>query len=212
MWMVGVMAAIASQGRRRCPLPPLILHPFAEPSSPAKLMEGSRANLVLEGLLPGESLTADQLERQLLEGRYCELSMLFYVGKDVLRWADQCLEVVERQDELRAAGFRRESFIELLIEDPPAKVHQKLRSWGVIEYRRIFSRAVGLHAIFQELPPRDLLAVGFIRHYHRFADHLYACQQQLHPFTPARSSDFDFDLYASGEYARLLEQQWEQQS
>jgi len=193
----------------RYKLPPLILHPFAEPSAPATLMEGSRASLVLEGLLPGQQASPEELERRVLEGRYCELCMLFYVGKDVLRWAEQSLEFVLRQQDLRGAGFRRQSFLALLIEDPPEHVDQKLRSWGVQEYRRIFSRAAGLHAIFSQLPPRELLADDFLRNYHRFADHLYACGQQLFPFTPARASQFDFELYASGEYARMLERQWE---
>lgn len=193
-------------------LPPLILHPFAEPSGPAKLIEASRASLALQGLLPGEPLSPEQLDRQLLDGRYCELSMLFYVGKDVLRWADQSIEVVRRHQSLRESGFRPQSFITLLVEDPPPKVDQKLRGWGVQEYKRIFSRGVGLHAVFSHLPPPELLSAEFIRNYHRFADHLYACQQQLFPFTPARASDFDFDLYASGEYARMLEREWEQQA
>ena len=30
--------------------------------------------------------------------------MLFYVGKDLLRWIDQCLELVERTPELRGYG------------------------------------------------------------------------------------------------------------
>ncbi len=191
-------------------LPPLILHPFAEPSGPAKLIEGSRANLALQGLLPDQQLTTEQLERRLLEGRYCELSMLFYVGKDILRWAEQSLEVVLRLESLREAGYRSESFVSLLIEDPPAKVDQKLRAWGVQEYKRIFSRAVGLHAVFSQLPPAQLLSEDFFRNYHRYADHLYACRQQLAPFTAARAAQFDFELYASGEYARMLERQWEE--
>lgn len=195
---------------RPYPLPPLILHPFSEPSGPAKLMEGSRAHLVLQGLLPAApEADPELLERRLLEGRFCELLMLFYVGKDLLRWADQCQEVVERQAALRGGGYRPESFLTLLIEDPPAKVDRKLRSWGVLEYRRIFSRAVGLHAVFAEPPVQEHLSPDFIRNYHRFADHLYACRQQLHPFTPAKAADFDFELYASGEYARMLERSWE---
>ena len=35
-------------------LPPLILHPFSERSSPESLLENSRAALILSGLLPGE--------------------------------------------------------------------------------------------------------------------------------------------------------------
>lgn len=193
-----------------CQLPPLILHPFAQPYDPAKLIEGSRAGLVLRGLLPEADLDTEELERQLLEGRYCEISMLFYVGKDVMRWAGQCEETLARQSCCAGQGYTAESFIALLVENPPARVDRKLRGWGVQEYRRIFARAVGLQAIFQQLPPRHILADDFIRHYHRFADHLYACRLQMRPFTPAEPGKFDFEVYASGEYARLLEQQWQQ--
>lgn len=196
------------QAPTRFRLPPLILHPFAQPADPARLLQASRASLVLQGLLPDADLTVEQLEEQLLDGRYSELCMLFYVGKDVLRWADQCTEVMRRR-EGEESGYRRESFLALLIEDPPPGVDQKLRSWGVQEYKRIFARAVGLHAVFEQLPPRELLAAEFMRNYHRFADHLYACQQQLHPFAPARAALFEFEVYASGEYARLLEREWE---
>lgn len=189
-------------------LPPLILHPFAQPADPARLLQASRASLVLQGLLPEADLTVEQLEEQLLAGRYSELCMLFYVGKDVLRWADQCAEAVRRRQGGEEPGYRRESFLALLIEDPPPAVDQKLRAWGVQEYRRIFARAVGLHAIFTQLPPREVLAPEFMRNYHRFADHLYACLQQLHPFIPGLADQFDFEVYASGEYARLLEREW----
>jgi hypothetical protein len=33
-------------------LPPLILHPFAEPTGPQKLTQSSRASLMIQGLLP----------------------------------------------------------------------------------------------------------------------------------------------------------------
>jgi hypothetical protein len=39
-----------SQDTRK--LPPLILHPFADPTGPDKLLESSRASLMLQGLLP----------------------------------------------------------------------------------------------------------------------------------------------------------------
>ena len=38
-------------------LPPLILHPFADAGGPDKLVESSRASLMLQGLLPRESAT-----------------------------------------------------------------------------------------------------------------------------------------------------------
>ena len=68
-------------------MPPLILHPFAEANDPGKLMESSRAGMALEGLLPEDGKSRVQLDRALIEGRYCELRMLFYVGRDLTRRA-----------------------------------------------------------------------------------------------------------------------------
>src|SRR5271163_5199102 len=73
-------------------LPPLILHPFADAGGPDKLVESSRASLMLQGLLPTGERSTEDLDLSLLEGRYCEIRMLFYVGKDLVRWIDQCLE------------------------------------------------------------------------------------------------------------------------
>ena len=135
--------------------------------------------------------------------------MLFYVGKDLARWASQCMELVENTEALRHSSIRAESFLALLIENTPAAVDAKLRRWGVYEYRTIFARAVGMHAIFQALPDYESLSADFVRYYHRFADQLYSCRQQLFPFAPILPSNFDFELYSSAEYARLLESQWE---
>src|SRR6266567_6906073 len=90
-------------------LPPLILHPFADASGPDKLVESSRASLMLQGLLPSGERATEDLDRALLEGRYQEIRMLFYVGKDVVRWIEQCLEFVNRQPELRDLGIRFQS-------------------------------------------------------------------------------------------------------
>src|SRR6202795_1622160 len=91
-------------------LPPLILHPFADSGGPDKLVESSRANLMLQGLLPTGERSSDDLERALLDGRFCEIRMLFYVGKDLLRWIDQCLELVSRSPALSDSGIRYQSF------------------------------------------------------------------------------------------------------
>jgi hypothetical protein len=172
-----------------------------------KLAEGSRAGLALSGVLPLEERNADLLERKLVEGRYCEISMLFYLGKDLLRWMDQCAESLGRA-EGPGEGKRAESFAALLIEDPPAPVAEKLRRWGVYEHKTIFARALGLHAVFETLPAPGDLSRDFVRHYHRFADQMFVCRQQLFPFTPATSAEFDFELYASNEYSQMLEKEW----
>src|SRR5260370_24846735 len=190
-------------------LPPLILHPFSDSAGPNKLLESSRASLMLQGLLPSGEFTARELEQKLLDGRFVELKMLYYLGRDLIRWIDQCIEIIDRDDQLRRAGIRFQSFATLLVEDPPESVREKLKIWGVADYKAIFSRALGLNAIFSQIPERDYLAEEFIRHYYRFADHIFACHQQLAPFTEIRCRNFPFELYASGEYTRMLERERE---
>ena len=189
-------------------LPPLILHPFAEAAGPDKLVESSRASLMLQGLLPSGETTREELDRRLLDGRFCEIRMLFYVGKDLLRWIEQCMEVVERDEDLKRTGFCYQAFAAILTDDPPRNIKEKLKNWGVADYKSIFTRALGLNAIFNEVPQRHLVTDEFVRHYYRYADQLFACRQLLWSFEEIKSTQFDFDLYASGEYSRMLEREW----
>ena len=41
------------------------------------------------------------------------------------------------------------------------------------------------------------------------ADSLFACWQQLAPCREITSANFHFELYASGEYSKMLENEWE---
>jgi len=190
-------------------LPPLILHPFSDSSSAARLAPGTRASLVLQGLLQDEGLSELELKQRMLEGRYCEVRMLFYLGKDLSRWLDQCMDVVGRDEELRQSGIQRGSFTNLLVEEPPAPVQEKLRSWGVVDFKTIFRRALGLHTVFAALPERDSLSEEFLRSYHRFADCLFRCHVESAAAPRLRQTDFRFEIYASGEYAKRLEEEWE---
>jgi hypothetical protein len=189
-------------------LPPLILHPFADNAGPDKLVESSRASLMIQGLLPSGERSSEELERALLDGRYCEIRMLFYVGKDLLRWIDQCMEFVERSSELREAGIKYQSFAAYLVNQTPAVVQAKLRKWGVADYKSIFTRALGLSTILAAVPDRDTLADEFIRNYYRYADQLFATRQGEAPFEDLSTFGFEFDIYASGEYSRMLEREW----
>jgi len=189
-------------------LPPLILHPFADNAGPGKLVESSRASLMLQGLLPTGERSAADLEEALLEGRYCEIRMLFYVGKDLLRWIEQCLEFVERSADLRASGIKYQSFAAYLVSDPPPEVQAKLRKWGVADYKAIFSRALGLSTILAAAPERQTLADEFVRNYYRYADQLFAMRQSETVFQDISTFGFEFDLFASGEYSRMLEREW----
>jgi hypothetical protein len=189
-------------------LPPLILHPFADAGGPEKLVESSRASLVLQGLLPAGERNTQDVERTLLDGRFCEIRMLFYVGKDLLRWIEQCLELVDRSAELSAAGIKYQSFAAYLVSHTPEPVQSKLKKWGVSDYRSIFSRALGLSAIFAAVPDRETLTDEFVRNYFRYADQLFQIRQGQGPFTDLSDLGFEFEIYASGEYSRMLENEW----
>jgi hypothetical protein len=191
-------------------LPPLILHPFSEHTPPSVLLGSSKAALMLSGLIPGDGADPDELGRRVLAGRYGEIRMLFFLGKDVFRWLEQCLDWVTRIPELREE-WRVQSFAALLTLSMPAEVKEKLTRWGVTDYASIFRRAIGMNALFANPPAFGDLADEFLRNYHKFADSLYYCFMELEEYPKLDVRRFRFQLYASGEYARMLESQWEEQ-
>jgi hypothetical protein len=189
-------------------LPPLILHPFAEATVQNKLVESSRANLMMQGLLPTGERSPEDLDKSLLDGRYSEIRMLFYVGKDVVRWIDQSLDFCERQPELKDTGIRYQSFAALLVNHSPTTVQTKLRKWGVGDFKSIFTRALGLNSMLADIPPRPFLSDEFVRNYYRYADQLFQCRQNQISFPEINEMGFEFDIFASGEYSRMLEREW----
>jgi hypothetical protein len=190
-------------------LPPLILHPFNEQVPPAKLLENSRAALMLSGLIPSDGTETEELHRRVMAGRYAEVRMLFFLGKDVLRWLDHCHDSISRDPDLLASGVKHQSFASLLTARPPANVKDKLFKWGVADYASIFSRAIGLNILFAEPPARTGLSDEFLHNYHRYADSLFRCYVESEPHRSITAVEFSFELYASGEYSRLLESEWE---
>jgi hypothetical protein len=192
-------------------LPPLILHPFNERAPPAELLDSSKAGLILAGLIAEDGSEAEELERKVLNGRYAEIRMLFYIGKDVMRWISQSIEHISAIVELREAGIQPQSLAGLLTSGAPEPVKAKLHLWGVADYASIFGRAIGLNSVFREPPPVVSLAPEFLRNYHKVADRLFACYMETAPHTTITAANFRFDLYASGEYSRMLEAQWSAQ-
>ena len=146
-------------------LPPLILHPFTEEANSAQFLENSKASLMLSGLLPDNGYTHDQLTERVLRARYLEVRMLFFLGKDVFRWVEQCVESVRNTRSLVHEGVREQSFAELLTRHAPAPVEEKLRAWGVYEFAAIFSRALGLYTAFAEPPAFKCLSREFVLSY-----------------------------------------------
>lgn len=189
-------------------LPPLILHPFADAGGPTKLVESSRASLKLQGLLPTGESSREELDRALLDGRYSELRMLYYVGKDLVRWIDQCMEFAERNAGKLPAGVTHQSFAALLVQNAPRPIQEKLRKWGVADFKSIFTRALGLQCVFANAPSREVLSDEFVRNYFKYADQMFGIKQNECEWTSLDSSDFQFELYSSGEYSRMLERVW----
>jgi hypothetical protein len=192
-------------------LPPLILHPFAQAGGRDKLEESQRATLMIQGLLPAGERTEDDLDRALLEGRFSEILMLFYVGKDLSRWIEQCLEFIERRPDLRDSGIRYQSFAEMLVEHTPEAVQAKLRRWQVADYKSIFMRALGINTLLAAAPEPDSLGEEFVRNYYRYADQMYLCRQSQVTFSSIEDLGFDFEIFASGEYSKMLEREWNEE-
>jgi hypothetical protein len=195
-------------GKQAFRLPPLILHPFSTPEDSSVLMESSRASLALQGFLPRDETPAEELDRQLLRGRYAELRMLFYIGKDVCRWTEQCAESVAVAKAFPDRRVRPETFAVFLVQHIPAHVRAKLEAWGVLDFCALFRRSIGLHAVLQDLPPAESFQSEFLRRYHKHLDYWYEQRLRDWVFDRPEGSDFTFDLYASGEYTLMLEQSW----
>jgi hypothetical protein len=200
---------LLNPGAKTWDLPPLILYPFNEKLPPSTLLENSKVALMLSGLLPSDGASTEDLRRRLLAGRYGEIRMLFFLGKDVCRWIDQCMDCVSRIPELGSVTLEPQSFAGLLTGSPPENVKDKLTRWGVSDYTSIFSRAIGLRTVFSEPPALESLAEKFLRGYHRYADALYKCYMDSQPHPKIEAESFRFEMYASGEYSRLLEKEWD---
>jgi hypothetical protein len=186
-------------------IPPLILHPFSGNGAEDSLA-GVRASLVLQKMI-GSDEDSDVIYQRMLMGRYQEIRMLVFLGKDLFRWLRQAVEFVRsgRNPDTRIV---EQSFAALVVEEPPERVRIKLEAWGVTDRRGIFSRAIGIHTLFEDPPPRDSLSPLFLENYHRYADHAYICFQHLKPFLPLSAAEFAFEMYASQEYAAMLSKQW----
>ena len=193
-----------------CQLPPLILHPFSGAGNVDELIEGSHAALQIGNLGDGLGLHSDdndgELERRVMIGRYQEIRMLIFLGKDIFRWLTQCVDFAQRSGH---EPLSEQSFAALVVEKPPAAVREKLERWGVTDRRAVFSRAIGVYTLFSSPPPIETLSPTLLKNYHRFADHAFICFQHLRPFKELDSKRFDFEIYASEEYARMLSDQWE---
>lgn len=187
-------------------LPPLILHPFNGGGDNGDPLEGVRASLSLQGML-GSDEEDSVLYRRMLAGRYQEVRMLVFLGKDIFRWLRQCVEHLST-GQGDGARIVEQSFAALVVEDPPDAVKRKLEAWGVTDRRAVFSRAIGIHSLFSDPPSAETLSPIFLRNYHRFADHAFICFQHLKAFSPLDPKRFQFEIYASEEYARLLSDQW----
>jgi hypothetical protein len=140
--------------------------------------------------------------------RYCEIRMLFYVGKDLVRWIEQCLEHLSRHPELGNSNIRYQSFAAYLVNHAPPPVQAKLRKWGVADYKSIFTRALGLNSVLADVPDKTFLSEEFIRNYYRYADQMFLCRQSQAQFAEIGKLGFEFEIYASGEYSRMLEREW----
>ncbi len=213
----------ARENRPAFILPPLILHPFADANGPNKLAESSRASLKLQGLLPQGEASREDLDRSLLDGRYSEMRMLYYVGKDLMRWIEQCLEFVAHNRAELPSGIAYQSFAALLIQGIGHRVSKLCRAADSGSARQYRSQAaeVGRGGLQVHLHARARITMPFRQRpgsgnsLRRLCAELLQIrrsdvlrQARERDFTPLATKDCGFELYSSGEYSRLLERAW----
>jgi hypothetical protein len=175
----------------------LILHPFG------RGLEASFDSIKLALHLGG--MGEPGLDKEpLLRARYTEFRMLSLAGKDVMRWIVQCMDFASRDWALADAGIRPQSFADLLVNRTPPVVAARFESWGVMDYRRILSRGIGLNVVFPNPPDFGVISTEFLEDYYAYADGLFACYRGLTPFTPLEPASFGFSLYTSDEYLSTL--------
>ncbi len=203
------MSSTAQNRVPRITLPPLVLHPFGGESGTEQLLEGSRAAVDLQKATAANPRYADMQERVIL-GRYQEIRMLLFLGKDIFRWIDQCLDQMMRSGDI-GIRINAQCFSALLVDSPPSSVKAKLEAWGVSDRRAVFSRAIGIRCLFEEPPEITTLAPMFLENYHRFADYSYICFQQMKAYHSVEGNEYDFQIYASEEYSRMLADEWQEQ-
>jgi hypothetical protein len=169
--------------------PPLILHPFNS-QNPIAVSE----------------VFGDDPELARLTARYAELRMLCLIGKDLNRWVEQCVALTSRSSETE--DITETSLIELLLFHPPSAVREKLQRWGVENYPLVFSRALGLNAVFPHPPDPGQVSRAFLSNFTACADALFESRLKWNPGREATGETFDFELYASAEYTARLEDAW----
>jgi len=132
--------------------------------------------------------------------------MLWCIGRDLTRWIEQCLDYVGRCEELQDKEIRFQSFSTLLVETTPEAAVEKLKGWGVNDFRGIFARALGLNTIFAELPGLGTLTEDFLQDYYAITYQLYLTRHRAVKFLKLDPSDWQFEVYTSGEYIKIIEQ------
>ena len=62
------------------------------------------------------------------------------------------------------------------------------------------------------MPPQEMFSPDFLRHYHRYADQMFHSHLGQTPFADPEHLGFEFEIFASGEYSRMLEKGWAEQA
>ena len=129
---------------------------------PSALLENSKAALMLSGLIPNDGTEEEALKRRLLHRPVLRVADALLPGQGRLRWLDQCVEFAEPHCRTwQETRCRRKASPDCLTANPPDNVRQKLTGWGVADYVSIFSRAIGLNAVFAEPPALTSLCEDF---------------------------------------------------
>jgi hypothetical protein len=69
-------------------------------------------------------------------------------------------------------------------------------------------RAIAMNTLLATAPERHSLSEEFVRNYYRYADQMFTARQSQGAFASVQDLGFEFEIFASGEYSKMLEREW----
>jgi hypothetical protein len=106
-------------------------------------------------------------------------------------------------------GAKRDHATEFRAFADPADARRRGGEASDLGSDRVRPNLLALFTQFRDPPERTLLQDDYLRHYYRFADYAFSCWRDISKPVMLPQEQFPFTLYASGEYTKMLEEQWD---
>ena len=193
-------------------LPPLILHPFADQSGPrqgsGKLASQPDAARLAAGRTTDLRRPGTNAPRRPLSGS--PHALLRGKGYPAL---GRAMHGAHQPASRTARSFHPAAELRRLPGAESARRgRQQAKEVGRVEPQIDFFTRPRTECHPGDMPPQEVFSPEFLRNYHRYADQMFHCHLGQTPFADPEHLGFEFEIFASGEYSRMLEKSWAEQA